>query len=101
VPLSYCASKSAPYRLAGGLSGGGLLQDLGEARRRVQHVVAGDAVHGLGHAVARAVVREACCQGAAHHLGEPVGVVVGVAAQAVRKQACPELVEGLPLSSQL
>jgi hypothetical protein len=73
-------------QVGGGLPVGGLLQDLGEPRRRIQHVGGGDAVHGLGHAVARAVVGEAGGQGAAHDLGEPVGVVVAVATQAVRKQ---------------
>ena len=60
----------------------------------------GHAVHGL-HAVARAVVGESGCQGARDDLRQPIGVVIGVAAQAVWKQACPEPVEGLPLLSQL
>jgi hypothetical protein len=70
-------------QVAGGLASGDLLQHLREPRRWIQHILGGDAVHGLGHTVARAIVREACCQGTAHHLGEPVGVVVGVGAQAV------------------
>ena len=48
-------------QVAGGLAASGLLQDLGEARRRIEHIVGGDAVHGLGHAVARAVACPELC----------------------------------------
>ena len=88
-------------QVGGGLTVGSLLQDLGQASGRIQHILGGHAIHALGHAVARAVVGEPSGQGAAHDLHQPVGVVVTVAAQAVVQQACPEPVEGLPLSSQV
>jgi hypothetical protein len=96
-------------QVAGGLAVGRVLQHLrqasgrtcGEPSRTIQHVVSGDAVHCLGHAVTLAVVGELGCQGAVCDLGETVGVVVGVGAYAVVQQACPEPVEGLPLLSQV
>jgi hypothetical protein len=73
-------------QVAGGLATGGLLQDLGQARRRIQHIGGGNTVHGLGHAVARAVLGKLCCQSAGDDLRQPIGVVIGIATQAVVQQ---------------